>query len=254
MSHDTCEKLVKSGDPDRYRSAKTAPENSRKSLMALYAFNLEVARTPWASPEPLVAQMRLQWWRDEIAKIYQGTRVDSHEILPALREVIFDHNLPQSLFARLIEARHFDIYADPHPSRSAFDTYIDATSGSLMELAACSLGADETTLPAIRDFAYGSGVANLLRASHELVDRGRTPLPDDVENIIKTARKRIAKARKNRAHLPKALRPALLAGWRASSTLRIAARHPEHILQGRLEESPAQKDFTLHWRTLTGWW
>ena len=254
MSFDACEKLVKAGDPDRFRSAQSAAPEGRNALMAIYAINLEIARAPWASPEPLVAQMRLRWWGDEIGRIYKGDVVTTHEILPALREVIFDHNLPQRYFEALVDARMNDIYADPPESRAAFDSYIDATAGSVMALAARALGAPDAAMPVVADFAYGAGVANLLRAVPALKARGRTPLPEAKTDIIYEAQKRIEKARSQRRALPRACHAALLAGWRADAALSHALRHPEHIETGLLEESPARKMISLRRRALTGRW
>jgi len=254
MSYDACENLVKSGDPDRYHSAQSAPPEGRKALMAIYAVNLEIARAPWASPEPLVAQMRVRWWADEIGRIYNGEVVRTHEILPALREAIFDHNLPQHYFEALVGARMGDVYADPPENRTGFDAYINATSGSVMALAARALGAPETAMPVVADYAYGVGVASLLRALPALKARGRQPLMEPVNDIVQTAINRIARARTQRTLLPATSAPALLAGWRADATLSHAKKHPLHIDSGQLEESPAHKMITLRWRTLTGKW
>ncbi len=254
MSFSACEKLVKSGDPDRWLSAQIAPPEGRRALMAIYAANLLIARAPWASPEPLVAQMRLQWWADEIGRIYHGEQVTTHEILPALREVIFDHTLPRGLFEALIEARMQDIYADPPENRAAFDRYIEATSGSVTALAAKALGASSTARQTISDFAYGAGVATLLRAVPALSARGHQPLTPPVSDIIATAKNRLASARANRATLPRTATPALLAGWRADATLAQAHKHPSNITSGLLEESPFQRMATLRWRKLTGKW
>lgn len=254
MSFSACEKLVKTGDPDRHLSAQTAPPDDRKALMAIYAVNLEIARAPWASREPLVAQMRLCWWGDEIGKIYQGELVDSHEILPTLREIVFDHNLPRELFDTLIEARHFDLHNAPHASREAFDTYINATSGTVMELAARVLGAKPETLPVIRDYAYGSGVANLLRAVPELIARERQPLPASMDGLVEGAVASLGAARKRRRITPVAIMPALLAGWRADATLKEALKRPQSITSGLLEESPAQRMMSLKWRRITKRW
>ncbi len=254
MSFDACETRVKAGDPDRWLSAQSAPPEARRTLMAIYAVNLEIARAPWASPEPLVAQIRLQWWADEIGKIYHGEPVTTHEILPALREVIFDHNLPRDMFETLIKARHFDLGTAPHKGRAGFDRYIIGTAGSVMGLAACALGATPAQLRVIHDFAYGAGVAALLRAAPALQARGHAPLLDDMSDVIIEAQNRIAKARKQRRLLPPALAPALFAGWRADATLAHAGKHPEDIARGLLEESPARKMSTLRWRRLTGRW
>ncbi len=254
MSFDACEKLVKAGDPDRWLSARAAAPGRRKALMAIYAANLEIARAPWASAEPLVAQMRLRWWGDEIGRIYKGEPVDTHEILPALREVIFDHNLPQPYFEALVEARLQDAYADPPESRAAFEAYIEATSGSVMALAARALGAPDAAMGVVADFAYGAGVAALLRATPVLRARGRQPLIEPVGALVQAALDRIAKARSQRAALPRSATAAMLAGWRADATLGHAQKYPAHIISGQLEESPARKMASLRWRKLTGRW
>ena len=222
--------------------------------MAIYAVNLEIARAPWASPEPLVAQMRLQWWADEIKKIYKGIAITTHEILPALREVIFDYNLPQHLFEALVEARMNDVYADPPKSRNEFDTYINATSGSIMALAARALGAPQTAMPVVADFAYGTGVATLLRAIPALKARGRDPLIEPVHEVVKSALDKLAQARSQRATIPASATAAMLAGWRADATLTHALKNPEHVYTGLLEESPARKMISLKWRSLTKKW
>ena len=54
-------RLVERGDPDRWRTAMTASEAARPGLLALYAFNLELARAPWVASEPLLAAIRLQY-------------------------------------------------------------------------------------------------------------------------------------------------------------------------------------------------
>lgn len=254
MSFDACENLVKTGDPDRFLSAQTAPPEARKALLAIYAVNLEIARAPWASHEPMIAQIRLQWWADEIGKIYHGKLVDSHEILPALREVIFDHTLPRTIFENLIEARHLDLGLTPISDRPAFDTYIRHTSGSVMALAAKVLGAAPEHMPIIDDFAYGAGVAGLLRAAPELNARGRSILPESHSDIVTEAQIYVVKARAQRRKIPPALAPALLAGWRVDATLSHARKHPDDILLGALEESPARKMATLRWRRLVGRW
>jgi len=252
MSFEACEKLVKASDHDRWLSAQTAPPAPRRALMAIYATNLMIARAPWASPEPLVAQMRLQWWVDEIGRIYKGEQVTTHEILPALREVIFDHTLPHALFEALIEARHFDLTPAPFEHRAAFDAYINGTAGSVMALAAMVLGAQPAHTPPIKAFGYGTGIATLLRATPALIARGYAPLPDNLPAVIQDATASLKKARRHK--LPKALIPALLAGWRADATLAYAQKNPASILSGHLEESPARKMASLRWRALTGKW
>ena len=46
-----------------------APLAARQILFPLYAFNVEVARAPWVASEPMIGEMRLQWWRDVLEEI-----------------------------------------------------------------------------------------------------------------------------------------------------------------------------------------
>ena len=68
MSDAEVARLVERGDPERWRTAMTAPPR-RAGLMALYAFNLEIARAPWVASEPMLAEIRLRWWRDALADL-----------------------------------------------------------------------------------------------------------------------------------------------------------------------------------------
>ncbi|MGB3250003.1 MAG: squalene/phytoene synthase family protein, partial [Tabrizicola sp.] len=72
MTVAACAGLVQRGDPDRFRAVMAAPVEARAQLFPLYAFNLEVARAPWVTQEPLIAEMRLQWWRDVVENAASG--------------------------------------------------------------------------------------------------------------------------------------------------------------------------------------
>src|SRR5438552_16844209 len=76
--------LVRRHDHDRYLSALFAPEPARAGLFALYAFNVEVAKTREVVREPILGSIRLQWWRDALAEIYGGGPVRRHEVVEPL--------------------------------------------------------------------------------------------------------------------------------------------------------------------------
>ena len=67
-----CAELVARGDPVRFRATMAAPLAVRKALFPLYALNLEVARAPWLTEEPMIAEMRLQFWRDVVEEAGAG--------------------------------------------------------------------------------------------------------------------------------------------------------------------------------------
>ena len=249
--------LVERGDPERWRSAMTAPPAARPGLMALYAFNLEVARAPWVASEPGIAAIRLRWWLDAVAEIYDGRPARRHEVVEPLALAIRAGDLPRRLFEEMIEARVADAEAAPHRDRAALDLYIDHTAGHLMELAARHLGAEGAALPVVRDFARGAGTAALLRALPELRARGRDPLPPDVavDRLAGDGLAALARARGHRRRVPREAAPALLAGWQAGRALRRAAADPAAAERpGGLDAAEAVARAGLLWRAFSGRW
>ncbi|MBM3582655.1 MAG: hypothetical protein FJX37_11920, partial [Alphaproteobacteria bacterium] len=61
-----CAALARSDDRDRYLAAQFAPPSARARVIALLAVNAEIARVARAAREPLLADMRLKWWRDAV--------------------------------------------------------------------------------------------------------------------------------------------------------------------------------------------
>lgn len=273
MSFDACADLVRKGDPDRFRCAMVAKPHLRGRLLALYAFNLEVARAPWVTQEPLIAQMRLQFWQDAIVAIYQGETPRKHEIVLPLAQVIGEHNLPRHLFEAMISARNFDIGREPHASREAFDHYIENTSGALYELAARAFSTPETALAPVRNFGYAAGVAKLLLALPRLYAAGRDPIPTGwvpersliaqniapeplaraVHGIADDALARLHSARAKRKLVPKAALLALLPGRDAATILGNVLKAPDKVLQ-LAPPSEFQQRWSLLWRVSTGLW
>src|SRR3546814_8066529 len=89
-----CGALVERHDPDRYLASLFAPEAQREDLFALYAFNYEVAKTAEVVSEPMIGQIRLQWWRESLAGIYEG-RARQHEVVQPLAHAVAARALPR---------------------------------------------------------------------------------------------------------------------------------------------------------------
>ena len=130
-----CADLVRKLDHDRYLSTLFAPAPKRHHLLSLYAFNIEIARIREIVSEPALGEMRLQWWRDTIAALYEGNPGD-HPVSQGLADAIKAGDLPQSAFQNLIDARVFDLYDDPMPTLNDLEGYLGETSSVLIILAA----------------------------------------------------------------------------------------------------------------------
>mgnify|MGYP003628551030 FL=1 len=107
-----------------------APVAARRVLFPIYAFNVEVARAPWVTEEPMIAEMRLQWWRDALEEMASGGTVRRHEVTLPLADVV-DGDGARAL-DRLVAARRWDVYKDGFEDAEHFKEYLDATAGELM--------------------------------------------------------------------------------------------------------------------------
>src|SRR5579862_6081013 len=97
--------FVRAHDRDRYQTALFAPAGRREALFALYAFNYEVARIREIVTQPMLGQIRLQWWREAIEAAYAGGPVRPHEVAAPLTTVIRGGALTREYFDRLIDMR-----------------------------------------------------------------------------------------------------------------------------------------------------
>lgn len=173
--------IVRQYDKDRYLSALLAPEVHRDGLMALYAFNAEIARVRENVSEPLPGEVRLQWWRD----LFEGTEhgaVASNPVANALLRTVETYNLPITGLISMVEARIFDLYNDPMPSLNDLEGYAGETVSGLFQLACYILnnGDDPGTSTAAGHAGVAYCLTGLMRALPWHASRKQTFLPKDV--------------------------------------------------------------------------
>ena len=83
---------VRVHSPDRYLSTLFAPPQYREALLALYAFDGELARIQQIVSEPMAGLIRLQWWDDVIDGLGSGDAV-AHPIIQALDRAVAENGL-----------------------------------------------------------------------------------------------------------------------------------------------------------------
>jgi phytoene synthase len=261
--------LVRRRDPDRYRTALFAPAERREALFALYAFNTEVARVRDSVTQPMLGQIRLQWWREIVDAAYAGAAPRQHEVATPFAAVIGNFRLSRAPIDRLIDAREHDLDDTPPATLAALLEYAEATSAALVRLALAILGVED---PAADTTAHEVGIAyalaGLVRAMPFHARAGRCYIPADlaaaagldprdyaglhgtdvlrgaVVPLSEAATAHLASARCRRAAVPRAALPALLpaiVAERALSRLRRAGGNP-------FDPRVAAPDPLLSWR------
>jgi phytoene synthase len=173
--------IVRRHDRDRYQTALFGLADRREALFALYAFNYEVARVRETVTQPMLGQIRLQWWREVIEAAYAGGTARRHEVAQPLVAAIREFGLSREHFDRIVDTRERDLDDAPPVSMAALEDYAEGTSSALLQLALEALGvADAAASVAAREVGIGYALAGLLRAMPFHAAAGRSYMPEDV--------------------------------------------------------------------------
>jgi hypothetical protein len=253
MTWQDCAALVEAGDPARFAATMAAPVSARARLMPLYAANLEIARAPWVASDPIVGEMRLQWWIGTIGELSAGGTRSGHPVTEALAPLLADNAVLGELLCSTAGARRRDCWSESIADRTEFASYMDDTAGNIMWAAAILLGAAPEDEVTVRDFAKSAGLAAYFLAAPELAARGGQPLAfADMEMLRDLANTGLSAIRGARAARPaRALLPAFWTGADAEAVLRQVAADPTRIAMGRVARSPLASKLALARRVLT---
>ncbi|MBV8777948.1 MAG: squalene/phytoene synthase family protein, partial [Alphaproteobacteria bacterium] len=239
---------VRQHDRERYLTVLFAPMRHRNALFALYAFNYEIARVRESVHEPMLGQIRLQWWREAIAAAYGDGAPRRHLVVEPLTATIREYRLDRTSLDRLIDARERDLDDAPPPDTAALEAYAEGSAAALIYLALEVLGAaTPPALAAARHIGIAYALSGLIRALPLHAAAGRLWIPADVaaaarleprdygasragaalrqavETLAREARRHLVAARARPA-VPAAALPALLSAAVADRALRRLER------------------------------
>jgi phytoene synthase len=204
--------LVRRVDPDRWLASRFVSDPARRAdVLALYAFDHELEHGRRVASSPLVAEMRLVWWRETLDEVFADRPVRRRPTAEALEGVARRRSLPRATLEAMIEGR-IEALGEGALSETAAIRWAEVVQGALAEAAAHVL---DPSVPAsaARPAGRAWGLALLIRS-------GRARL-ETVADALRAAlvEARIAARRLSVAALPAAL-PARLARYD------LAARDP----------------------------
>ncbi|SIS85438.1 squalene/phytoene synthase family protein [Paracoccus saliphilus] len=255
MTLEACTETLREHDPGRFGAVLTAAPEHRPALVTLYALNLEIARAPFQSAEPMLAEMRLQWWIDRLAEMGDGTAPPLHDVLTPLWDA---WGTRAGDLAALAEARRRDCERQAFSSPAQVVSYVETTAGELMWQAASALGVPVEAREAVADQALGVGLAAWLRALPQLQPMGLGLADAQAEHAQELAgigREALRRAARGRRAVPKSVAAALYPGPRVVSFLAEIAEGKVNCFSQQIEITPFQRRASLAWLALTGrWW
>ena len=233
-------------DRDRFLCTLFAPADRRGALWALLAFNSEIARIPEQAHDPILGRMRIEWWRQSLDGVFDGTP-PAHEVLVPLSEAVRRYGLNRRLFDDLLDGRERDQDPEPLPDAESLHAYVDRTSGGLAELWLAVLGETDAALAAEARRAWRAwALVGLVRAVpfHRAAGRAVLPASMGADDVLDLAERALAGLRRPPRNALSAFLPVVLAK-RYLRFLRTARGD-------RFDGSNAGQVLRLVWAGMTG--
>tara|TARA_R110002074_G_scaffold36361_15_gene99073 strand:- start:1148 stop:1996 length:849 start_codon:yes stop_codon:yes gene_type:complete len=172
---------VKRYDYDRWLATLYAPPSARQGIFTLLAFHAEIARVRETVSEPLLGDIRLQWWRDAVNVIADQGKPPVHPVAEALAEIIPAYNLDPVMLLRMIDVRALDLDPLPFETTGELLDYADQTGGLLNSLVfRISGGTEKDGEDAARAVGKAYALTGIIRAIPYHVAQDILRVPDEM--------------------------------------------------------------------------
>lgn len=179
MTQNTTQDMLNSlmaHDRDRALCALLAPETLRPDLLALLAWNDELARVgELVTTEPMVGLIRQAWWREAIEEVLAGKKPRPHAVVQAVTHAVLAHHLPMNAFDTMVAARGADLEKAPFATLLELENYCADTAGVLQQLTIRITR--ESDLDDALHVGTAWGLIGTLRATHSLAHQNKLRLP-----------------------------------------------------------------------------
>jgi 15-cis-phytoene synthase len=174
-----CASLVRNSDFERYAATLFVAPEARRALLALFAFNIEIARIREQISQPLAGEIRLQWWSDLLAGAAHGEAA-GNPVAAELLQAIERYALPREALDGMIDAHRFDLYDEPMLAMAELEAYLLGTASALFGLGVLVLaGQAPGDAELMRHAGLAFGLTRIVEALPGHASRGQFFLPLD---------------------------------------------------------------------------
>lgn len=140
--------LLDSLPPEQRLALAYAPQTSRALFLGVFALDAKLAGIVRGAREPMLAQLRLAWWRERLAPGVATTAPKGEPILAALAPL----QGQDGDLAALVDGWEALLLADPLDA-AAISAFADGRSAAMAALAGLLRGADDEARRAGRQWA-----------------------------------------------------------------------------------------------------
>lgn len=151
---------------DHYLSSLLAPSMAREDLLVLAAFEGEISRIIATVEEPMLAEIRLQWWRDAVTAMADDTQRSGHPVADALSGLVTAGRVSIDSLLQSIDARSADTGVERLQTEGDLYHYLDRTDGAALARAIAAVAAATSTPPPasaiLQAAGRGVGLARIL--------------------------------------------------------------------------------------------
>lgn len=173
-----CQDRTQRSGSSFYYSFFFLPPDKRRAITALYAFCREVDDVVDECREPEVARTTLNWWRQEVARMFHDT--PQHPVGRALQPLLQQFDLPQEYFLEIIDGMEMDLDNTGYEDFSQLALYCYRVASVVGLLSAEIFGySDRQTVKYAHDLGMAFQLTNILRDVREDAQRGRFYIPAD---------------------------------------------------------------------------
>ncbi|KAL5501513.1 hypothetical protein ACEPAH_8773 [Sanghuangporus vaninii] len=173
-----CRDFVMKHDRDAFLTSQFFPKHFQPACFAVRAFYVQLAMIQDTVTNPLIGQMRMQFWKDAI----QHLGAPQHPIAAALRDASKTVHIAPYHLRRIVDARDVELNSPSHLNMDTLLAHAESTTSTLnyMLLSILGLSSSDTYSHAASHLGVAQTIATLLRALPYHASKGVMVIPASI--------------------------------------------------------------------------